>query len=252
MEDRTTVETVKENLLEKIFSGEYQNVSTLPGERALAEELNTNRTVLRQILYELQSDGLLEIQQGKSTKIHDIWDSGNLKLLDAILKYPNQLPPSFMIYALYTRTVLAPQYTRLALLLNRQIVINVFDTFSSTSDTPIALVERDWEIHAELAKLSNNPIFLLFLNSFKSIPKLISYKYFENPQFRQGTLYLYKKLAELAQKDIDETIDFLEYGLARGVLNWHHFFNQIPYEQAKKEITSLIPTLKPILDRNYY
>ena len=81
---------VYEDLRERILAGD---VTTLPSERALAEELNASRHAVREALKRLQQSGLVRISQGGATRVRDWRRHGGLELLLGL----DEAPPGLEI-----------------------------------------------------------------------------------------------------------------------------------------------------------
>lgn len=62
---------VKEALLQRISSGEWQKGTQLPGEPELCRMFDVSRTVIRQALKELEFEGLITREKGKGTFVDE-------------------------------------------------------------------------------------------------------------------------------------------------------------------------------------
>src|SRR5690606_5044175 len=74
-------------LVEAILDGTFPANSTLPAERELADKLGVTRSTLREALQRLAADGWLDIQQGRRTRVRDIWTEGNLNILAMLVEH---------------------------------------------------------------------------------------------------------------------------------------------------------------------
>ena len=68
----TLADRVTEVLLQKIKSGEFPLNSLLPSELVMAERFSVSRTVVREAVSRLKSEGLVETRQGKGTVVLEI------------------------------------------------------------------------------------------------------------------------------------------------------------------------------------
>jgi GntR family transcriptional repressor for pyruvate dehydrogenase complex len=76
----------------EILAGDYPPGSALPSERALSEQLGTNRHAVREALKRLQQAGLVRISQGGATRVRDWRRTGGLDLL-VELAASGEVPP---------------------------------------------------------------------------------------------------------------------------------------------------------------
>jgi GntR family transcriptional regulator, negative regulator for fad regulon and positive regulator of fabA len=187
-------ELAENRLVEAILDGTFPINSNLPPERELAEKLGVTRPTLREALQRLSRDGWIEIHHGKSTRIKDYWQEGNLLILTAIAQHQDKVPPNFVENLLQVRLVMAPTYTRMAMQNSLNEVIHLFESLQSIEDTPEAFTERDLNLHKQLTVLSKNPVFTLILNGFGDLYHKMGLLYFSNPQSRDHSRSFYKKL----------------------------------------------------------
>ncbi len=75
-----------EELALAIVAGTYPEQSILPSERALAEELDVSRVLVRQAVHRLAELGLLEVHQGKPTRVGSIEDASLVPLLELVYR----------------------------------------------------------------------------------------------------------------------------------------------------------------------
>jgi DNA-binding FadR family transcriptional regulator len=66
---RPLVEQVVDSLRERIVSASYQATGELPPQHDLCRELGVSRTVVREAMQRLQSQGLIELSQGRRPRI---------------------------------------------------------------------------------------------------------------------------------------------------------------------------------------
>jgi len=78
---QSAADACAEALRDAILRGELPAESRLPPERALADELDVNRTTLRSALTQLTTQGLLEGRQGSGHVVRDFRRAGGLELL---------------------------------------------------------------------------------------------------------------------------------------------------------------------------
>jgi DNA-binding FadR family transcriptional regulator len=89
-----------DELMTRIFRGEYPAGSDLPAERQLAVDLGVDRTTLRMTLKQLQRMGLLVARHGSGIRVVD-WRDGGLDVLAAMFTLGDlPLEGSFIVEAL--------------------------------------------------------------------------------------------------------------------------------------------------------
>lgn len=188
-------ELAESRVMEAILDGTFPINSHLPGERSLAESLGVTRPTLREALQRLERDGWVEIQQGKSTRIRDYWQEGKLGVLNALSRYPGQLPPDFIQHLLTVRVAMAPTYTALAIQAAPDAILGVLGSHPQASETPQQFSRFDWELQHQLTLLSQNTVFTLILNSFKDLFLKLAPFYFQQSDARAHSAYYYDDLA---------------------------------------------------------
>jgi len=110
--DRQRVdEQIAASIADAILDGAFPPGSTLPPERELAEQLNVNRTSLRQGLARLQQMGLIEAKHGSGNVVRNPEDLTHPAVVEALVR---KLGPEFLVELLEIRAALGPLIGRLA------------------------------------------------------------------------------------------------------------------------------------------
>lgn len=187
-------ELAENRLVEAILDGTFPVNSSLPPERELAESLGVTRPTLREALQRLSRDGWIEIHHGRSTRVKDYWQEGNLLILTAIAQHQDKAPKDFVENLLQVRVVMAPTYTRMAIQNSLNEVIRLLESLQDIEDTPEEFTRRDLDLHKQLTILSKNPVFTLILNGFGDLYHNMGLIYFESSQSRDHSRSFYKKL----------------------------------------------------------
>lgn len=78
-----------EQLIDRLLGGGLDPGRALPAERSLTEILGVNRQAVREALQRLAQAGLVQINQGESTRVLDYRRSGGLDLLPRLLVGPD-------------------------------------------------------------------------------------------------------------------------------------------------------------------
>lgn len=191
-------ELAENRLVAAILDGSFPVNTSLPPERELAQMLGVTRPTLREALQRLSRDGWIEIHQGRSTRVRDYWQEGNLLILSAIARRQQHLPVDFVSNLLHVRILLAPEYTRLAIRNAPSDVIRLLESMQNLPDTPAAFTQVDLELHYRLTIFSSNPVFTLILNGFAGLYHDMGLRYFSSPLTRDHSRSFYKKLLSAA------------------------------------------------------
>jgi GntR family transcriptional repressor for pyruvate dehydrogenase complex len=156
------VELAAQELVSLIQS--QPNLQTLPSERTLASQLGLSRNALREAIRQLELQGLLQIQQGKPTRIvqnlhHPI--TGSLALLV-------RSPKARLVQLFELREILEPKAAALAA--TRATAsdlkeLHAASSLMSNADSNSEAVTADIAFHRAIAKASRNQILLLVLES---------------------------------------------------------------------------------------
>jgi GntR family transcriptional regulator, transcriptional repressor for pyruvate dehydrogenase complex len=110
--DRQRVdEQIAASIADAILDGAFAPGSTLPPERELAEQLDVNRTSLRQGLARLQQMGLIEARHGSGNVVRDPEGLTHPAVVEALVR---KLGPEFLVELLEIRAALGPLIGRLA------------------------------------------------------------------------------------------------------------------------------------------
>lgn len=193
-------ELTESRLIEAILTGVFPAGTNLPGERELAEQMGVTRPTLRTVLQRLARDGWLEIRQGKPTRVRDYWLEGNLAVLSSIVQHQDAIPPGFVENLFDVRILLAPAYTRLAVTMHPEAVIEALDGWDRLSDDPQVFADFDWKLHRALTILSENSVFTLFINTVQEMYSILGKIYYSSPELRSHSCGFYGDLLMSARK----------------------------------------------------
>lgn len=187
-------------LVTGILDGAYAPGSSLPGERELAQALGVTRPTLREALGRLARDGWLTIQQGKPTRVNDIWREGGLNVLGGLVRYSQDLPADFIPNLLAVRLALAPAYAAEAVKRDAAGVAAVLAEAPLGEDGVQPLAAFDWQLHHALTVCSGNPIYTLILNGFSGFYEQMAQRYFARPEAQLASRAFYTALHAAAQR----------------------------------------------------
>ncbi len=143
-------------LREAIRGGSYVNGDQLPAERELAERFDTARSTIRKVLFNLESEGLIERRVGSGTfvKYDDL-------SIDAAHDIVSRVSPLELIEA---RLAVEPHMTRLAVLhataTEIKMLESILDDLERCRNDKDAFSRHDSMFHDWLARSSRNPLML--------------------------------------------------------------------------------------------
>lgn len=220
-------ELAESRLIDAILEGYFPIGSTLPAERELAGQLGVTRPTLREVLQRLARDGWIEIRHGRSTRVRDFWQEGNLGVLSAMARYPAKAPADFVPNLLAVRQLLAPAYARLAAERAPAQVIDLLVSPEYRAQDPQTLAEADWKLHHRLTVLSGNPIFTLILNGFSDLYLALALTYFQASASRLHSLAFYQELrAAVESQDLDRVERLTRRTMAESLQLWQEVAGQ--------------------------
>ncbi|WP_301107383.1 GntR family transcriptional regulator [Sporosarcina sp.] len=205
--------SVEKELIKAILQGEYPAGSQLETERELAAVYQIGRPAVREVLQRLSHGGWLTLKKGHRAVVNDYWYGGNSMTIVDIIEYFDQVPDAFVLYFLEMRIAVTPRYVKKAVQLNYPKVVGLLSESNELEDTPEAYSLYDWKVQKELARLSENPLFSLVLNSFDRAFIKIAEKYFESSFRREASLSYYKKLMDAALKGDHGQAEKLAYAI---------------------------------------
>ncbi|WP_076924499.1 fatty acid metabolism transcriptional regulator FadR [Pseudoalteromonas sp. EB27] len=219
----------EEYIVESIWNGDFPPGSILPAERELSELIGVTRTTLREVLQRLARDGWLTIQHGKPTKVNNFWETSGLNILETLARLDEDKMPELTDQLLSARTNISAIYTRAAIKLNPERVIEILSQSHELEDTAQAFADYDYKVHHELAVAGNNRIYVLILNGFRGFYSKIGCHYFSDAGTRELARQFYKDLTILAEnKEHDGAISMMRrYGHQTGEI-WQKIRGDMP------------------------
>jgi GntR family negative regulator for fad regulon and positive regulator of fabA len=193
-------EIAESRLLEGILTGHFPINGSLPGERDLAALLGVTRPTLREALQRLGRDGWIEIQHGKPTRVRDYWREGSLGVLATLAASLELQSPDFISHLLEVRALLAPTYTRQAIVSAGGEIAARLEGYADLVEEPRGFAQADWDLHHALTQAAENPIFRLLLNSFHDLYVATGERYFAFTECRRHSRAFYADLLACARR----------------------------------------------------
>lgn len=160
---KALTEQVADVLTERIVSGEFAENSLIPSERQLCESLEVSRTVIREAVKSLESQGLVRIERGRGTVVQEpqygpLTDALKMllrrreHLLDDLLELRKILEVHMVMRAAERRTEVNLKAMELYLTKMRKNL-----------SKPLGYVSADLDFHMEIARATQNPVLLILL-----------------------------------------------------------------------------------------
>ena len=164
-------EQIAEMLLKYILGGGVNPGDKLPPERTLATQLNVTRATLREALKKLEQLKLIVIHQGKGIIVED-FHKASIDLIFSLLVINNQIDLKILENILEARELFGTDVARCAAKRADKKDIEqmkiLMDKLIKTSD-PGKLQQLDFEFFRQLALTSKNMVYILLMNTIKTI-----------------------------------------------------------------------------------
>jgi DNA-binding FadR family transcriptional regulator len=168
-----------------ILSGELKIGERLPAERDFATRLGVSRPVLHEALVDLDAKGLVEIVPRRGVFVSDYLSKGSLSLLTALLAYSDgELSQPFLRSLVDMRLLMETETARLAAIHRTPEHLDELHAILAQEDTVDRgdagqLSELDFAFHQTIARASGNLMYLLIINSLRSIYTNITRHFFQ-------------------------------------------------------------------------
>ncbi len=192
-------EEIVEQLKDRIVRGDLPPGSRLQTERELADQLEVNRTTVREALHKLESMGLVEIKHGNGIFVKDFLESGSLELARHMLFLGGRVNVRVFGNLLDLRRLLLPEISYCAASKRSEKDLRELKGVVFQSDD-MPLEERDWRVHNIIARASGNFLFVIFLNSFTGLTRDSSKLYFDVEANRQRSIRFHREIYAAIEK----------------------------------------------------
>ena len=164
-------EQIAEMLLKYILGGGVNPGEKLPPERALAIQLNVTRATLREALKKLEQLKLIVIHQGKGIIVED-FHKASIDLIFSLLVINGQIDLKILENILEARELFGSDVARCAAKRADKKDIEqmkiLMEKLVKTTD-PGKLQQLDFEFFRQLALASKNMVYILLMNTIKTI-----------------------------------------------------------------------------------
>ncbi|TQS73581.1 FadR family transcriptional regulator [Rhodobacteraceae bacterium] len=160
---KTLVTGVRDALRAQIEAGAYSPGSRLPSEAQLTRDFDVSRTVVREAIAALRSDGLVEPRQGAGVFVLETPPDLNLPFQNI-----DFVRISSMIEMLELRTAVEVEAAGLAATrrspAQEEEILRTLGELRTQAAAGRATVEADFALHLAIADATNNPRFRDFLS----------------------------------------------------------------------------------------
>lgn len=165
MSKRGAAEIARE-LREAVESGRFQRHERLPASRQLAEEMGVARNTLRDALYQLEKEGLLETRPGSGTYVR----------VAGPQEVPKPMEEAAPLELIDARFALEPHICRLCVLHGRREDIEALEQLcqmmEASTDDPARFAEADTEFHKTLALTTRNNLLIWLIGKINTVRSL--------------------------------------------------------------------------------
>jgi DNA-binding FadR family transcriptional regulator len=154
----TLTDQVTQLLAEQLRSGVYPVNSRLPTEKTIAENFGVSRTVVREAISRLKSEGLVETRQGSGTAVLDPQSSASFRLASA-----GNDPVEGLLRIIELRCGIEAQMAALAAERRTAAELAEIKRAMKAIDQAVASggdgVKEDLEFHMAISRATRNPYY---------------------------------------------------------------------------------------------
>jgi len=162
---RKSYSDVASELRRSIEEGAYQRFERLPPSRRLAEDMGVARNTLRDALYQLEKEGLLETRAGSGTYVTAQSET-----------VPNAVEDATPLELIDARFALEPHICRLCVLHGRREDFELLDSLCTKMEgaltDPTAFAEADTAFHRALAASTRNDLLVWLISQINTVRSL--------------------------------------------------------------------------------
>lgn len=167
---------IVDDLEKKIKKGDLADGEKLSSERAMAEEYNVSRNVVREAFKVMSEKGLVQIYSGKGAYVSIPKENVlTTKLQEAISISKSNLYEILEVRAVLEEAVARKAVER-ATKENIRNLEEIYSKMESAIGDTVKFAEEDINFHIELAKCTGNSALVLLINTFNNISDKKLYK----------------------------------------------------------------------------
>jgi GntR family transcriptional regulator, transcriptional repressor for pyruvate dehydrogenase complex len=169
---RRASDQVFSDLLEAVLSGRYAPGEKLPTQRALAADAGVTMGTLREALQRLEQMGLIEVRHGDAMRVRDWRRHGGLDLLAHLTLASGGLDAGLLGDVFEARRLMLGELAALAAdrrSADQAARLDELAAAISSAPDERAAQRLDFAFFSELAEAAGNLVFVLILNSIRSV-----------------------------------------------------------------------------------
>lgn len=162
-------ELVIEQIKNWIQAGEFREGDTLPPEKKLCEMLGVSRTVLREAVSVLSSQGILDVRQGSGTMVRKPTMEDSLKPISNFLELRDVTASQVMEVRLALETAIARIAAERCCPSKLESLKKTVEVMRDPATNISVSIQKDDEFHIILAEATENELFVLMTRSIANI-----------------------------------------------------------------------------------
>ena len=168
---QTASERIHAKLEEAIFNREYKPGDRLPSERELQDREGVSRGTVREAYRSLQNMGLIEIRHGGGAFVIEVDSSRVGDTMAALIRHRRVSPRHIQEFRETVESrcaaYAAERATEDQIDHLRMLVSQMEAHYQQTGQGDSRFYEMELNLHTEIAKISGNPMFEWFANTFQ-------------------------------------------------------------------------------------
>jgi GntR family transcriptional regulator, transcriptional repressor for pyruvate dehydrogenase complex len=219
-------------LTQLIMDGAFSLGEKLPAERELAEQLEVNRTSLREALRKLETMGLVQIRPGDGVIVNAVDESAGLEFVRYLFSAGIDLDPRLMLEMAEIRQILAGPMIALAAERRSEKDLETLDQlveeYAKKTPAERSTGTPDFEFFQAMAKATQNRVFIFGLNTVRVVFEKVSGVYYQIEGASRNAATNYAALVdairdqdkERAVKQFEEVMRFDDELLSSLLGNW--------------------------------
>ena len=163
-------ESVSEQLLAAIRDAGLKPGNRIPSERELGEQFGVSRTVVREAIRHLAAKGVLEVLSGSGVQVADVGHEGVTESIDLYLRQRGPIRPA-QIHEVRQSLELTTTELATERATDQQLadIREACERMASVLDDPNAASEADVAFHRAIVEATDNPLFLVLLDSLGDV-----------------------------------------------------------------------------------
>ncbi len=219
---------------EQIFDGELQLGDQLPTEQEMAEAFGVSRTVVREAIAALRSDGLVRTRQGRGVFVASNLDNRPFKIDTEMMNSAEDVMLIMelrMTIELEAAAVAAERRTKQDI----AVIAEALEAVQKSIDIGEEGIEADFEFHCAIAAATKNPYFVDFLKYLGRI--VIPPRYLNSAVLDADAMHDYLTRVQTEHRDIEAAIINGDSESARQATRLHLANGRERFRQQMKEKT---------------